>query len=77
MKHERERIETDPAAALEVATINADAKSDDGENLNDEYVIFENTGEEPRSICPGGPSKTRCHTATSSRRGSRLTRARR
>ncbi|MGM0718804.1 MAG: lamin tail domain-containing protein, partial [Halobacteriota archaeon] len=37
---------TDPAAALEVATINADAEGDDGENLNDEYVVFENTGDE-------------------------------
>ena len=37
---------TDPSAALEVAAINADAEGDDGENLNDEYVVFENAGDE-------------------------------
>ena len=42
-----ETASTDPTAALEVATINADAEGDDGENLNDEYVVFENTGDEP------------------------------
>lgn len=31
-------------AALEIATIHADAEGDESENLNDEYVIFENTG---------------------------------
>ncbi|MGQ3328232.1 lamin tail domain-containing protein [Halorubrum sp. FL23] len=31
---------------LAVATINADAAGDDGENLNDEYVVFENAGTE-------------------------------
>jgi len=30
---------------LAVATIHADAAGDDRENLNDEYVVFENTGE--------------------------------
>lgn len=43
--------ETDPAtdsttSSLAVATINADAEGRDGENLNDEYVVFENTGTE-------------------------------
>ena len=37
---------TDSAARLEVVTINADAEGDDGENLNDEYVAFENAGDE-------------------------------
>ena len=32
--------------ALAVATINADAEGDDRENLNDEYVVFENAGTE-------------------------------
>ncbi|GAA0551941.1 lamin tail domain-containing protein [Halorubrum ejinorense] len=44
---ENETTSADPAAALEVAAINADAEGDDGENLNDEYVVFENAGEEP------------------------------
>ena len=33
-------------AALAVAEINADAEGDDRENLNDEYVVFENTGDD-------------------------------
>jgi competence protein ComEC len=32
------------ATALDVVEINADADGDDAENLNDEYVVFENTG---------------------------------
>jgi len=44
---EDETTATDPAASLAVATINANAEGDDGENLNDEYVAFENTGDEP------------------------------
>ena len=44
---ENETTSTDPSAALEVTTINADAEGDDGENLNDEYVVFENAGDEP------------------------------
>jgi hypothetical protein len=32
---------------LVVAEINADAEGDDRENLNDEYVVFENTGDSP------------------------------
>ncbi|VTT85701.1 Competence-like protein [Halorubrum sp. DM2] len=43
---DNETTSTDPAAALEVEAINADAEGDDRENLNDEYVVFENTGEE-------------------------------
>jgi competence protein ComEC len=31
--------------ALKIIDINADAASDDRENLNDEYIIFENTGD--------------------------------
>ncbi|EMA64686.1 beta-lactamase [Halorubrum lipolyticum DSM 21995] len=42
-----ETTATDPGAALEVAAINADAEGDDRENLTDEYVVFENTGDEP------------------------------
>jgi competence protein ComEC len=44
---QNETTSTDPATALEVATINADAEGNDGENLTDEYIIFENTGDEP------------------------------
>jgi len=44
---ESEPTPTDSAAAVEVAAINADAAGDDGENLDDEYVAFENAGDEP------------------------------
>ncbi|WP_058364958.1 lamin tail domain-containing protein [Haloparvum sedimenti] len=43
---ETETTPTESGTALEVAAINADAEGDDRENLNDEYVVFENTGEE-------------------------------
>ncbi|WP_313692107.1 lamin tail domain-containing protein [Halorarum halobium] len=36
----------DRTPALGVAEVHADADGNDNENLNDEYVIFENTGEE-------------------------------
>ena len=36
--------------ALAVAEINADAEGNDNENLNDEYVVFENTGETPLDL---------------------------
>ena len=36
--------------ALAIATINADAAGRDGENLNDEYVVFENTGTETLAL---------------------------
>ncbi|MFC7043821.1 lamin tail domain-containing protein [Halonotius sp. GCM10025705] len=38
------------ATNFEIADINADAEGDDRENLNDEYVTFENTGEQPLDI---------------------------
>ncbi len=37
---------TDGGTALELVTIHADAEGDESENLNDEYVVFENTGTE-------------------------------
>ncbi|GAB7008709.1 lamin tail domain-containing protein [Halorubrum trueperi] len=42
-----ETTSTESGAALEVAAINADAAGDDRENLTDEYVVFENTGDGP------------------------------
>jgi len=36
---------TTAPSALAVATVHADAAGDDRENLNDEYVVFENTGD--------------------------------
>ena len=38
------------ASTLEVAAVHADAEGDDRENLNDEYVIFRNDGEEPLDL---------------------------
>jgi competence protein ComEC len=39
-----------PTGNLEIVEINADAEGDDGDNLNDEYVVFENTGDGPLDI---------------------------
>jgi len=44
---ETDTSSADPGAMLEVATVNADAEGDDRENLNDEYGVFENTGDDP------------------------------
>ena len=41
-----ETDETTAEAGLTVAEIHADAAGDDRDNLNDEYVVFENTGNE-------------------------------
>jgi micrococcal nuclease len=38
------------ASGLAIATINADAAGDDTENLNDEYLVFENRGEAPLDL---------------------------
>ncbi|MFD1588117.1 lamin tail domain-containing protein [Halorientalis brevis] len=35
-----------PSGALSIAEIHADASGDEYDNLNDEYVVFENTGEQ-------------------------------
>ncbi|WP_160135505.1 lamin tail domain-containing protein [Halococcus salsus] len=35
---------TDTGSALAVRTVHADAEGDESENLNDEYIVFENTG---------------------------------
>jgi len=42
-----ETTATGSGAALAVAAVNADAAGDDRENLTDEYVVFENAGDEP------------------------------
>jgi competence protein ComEC len=39
-----------PTGNLEIVEINADAEGDDGDNLNDEYVVFENTDDGPLDI---------------------------
>ena len=36
----------DPAAALAITEVHADADGNDHENLNDEYLVLENTGDE-------------------------------
>jgi len=50
---ENDTSATDPGATLEVVTVNADAEGDDRENLTDEYVIFENTGEDAIDLSGG------------------------
>ncbi|MFB6117969.1 lamin tail domain-containing protein [Halosegnis sp.] len=48
--------------ALAVATVHADAEGDDRDNLNDEYVTFENTGDAPLEL--GGWTVTDAAGAT-------------
>lgn len=38
------------AGELDVVEIHADADGDDRENLNDEYVVFQNVGDEPLDL---------------------------
>jgi competence protein ComEC len=42
--------DTDTGGELAIETINADAEGDDRENLNDEYVVFENAGDEALAL---------------------------
>jgi competence protein ComEC len=47
---EETTTEDGSATNIEIAEINADAEGDDRENLNDEYVTFENTGSQSLDI---------------------------
>jgi competence protein ComEC len=40
----------DSDVPLAITEINADAEGDDRENLNDEYLVFENTGDDPLEL---------------------------
>jgi competence protein ComEC len=42
--------DTDTGGELAIQTIHADAAGDDRENLNDEYIVFENTGDEALAL---------------------------
>ncbi|TKX69290.1 MBL fold metallo-hydrolase [Halorubrum sp. SP9] len=57
--------ETDSnTSALAVADINADAEGSDRENLNNEYVVFENTGSEPLDMSGWTVADDADHTYT-------------
>ncbi|MWG36729.1 lamin tail domain-containing protein [Halomarina oriensis] len=45
-----ETATADGAGELRLVTVNADAAGRDGENLNDEYVVFENAGDRPLDL---------------------------
>ena len=49
---------------LAVAEINADAEGDDRENLNDEYIVFENTGDDPLDVSGWTVADDAGHTYT-------------
>ncbi|MEZ3166296.1 lamin tail domain-containing protein [Halorubrum ejinorense] len=51
-------------ATLAVAEINADAEGDDRENLNDEYIVFENTGDDPLDVSGWTVADDAGHTYT-------------
>jgi micrococcal nuclease len=50
------------ASSLVVARIHADAEGDDHENLDDEYVVFENAGAEPLNLSGWRVSDEAGHT---------------
>ena len=49
---------------LAIATIHEDAAGDDRDNLNDEYIVFENTGDEPLDLSGWTVSDEVDHTYT-------------
>jgi competence protein ComEC len=52
------------SSSLAIAEINADAEGRDGENLNDEYVVFENTGSETLDLSGWTVADNADHTYT-------------
>ncbi|WP_436932433.1 lamin tail domain-containing protein [Halosimplex halobium] len=59
---ETETASADPALALEA--VHADAAGDDQENLNDEYVVFRNTGDETLNLSGWTVADAADHTYT-------------
>jgi len=55
---------TDDGVSLEIAEIHADAEGDESENLNDEYVVFENTGSSPLDLSAWELADAADHTYT-------------
>jgi micrococcal nuclease len=55
---------TDRASPLELVEIHADAEGNDNENLDDEYLVFENTGSEPLDVSGWTVSDAAGHTYT-------------
>lgn len=58
---------TDPErqqGTLSVATVHEDAAGNDNTNLNDEYIVFENTGDQPLELSNWSISDEAGHTYT-------------
>lgn len=55
---------TEESGALAVKTVHADAEGDDRTNLNDEYVVFENTGSQPLDLSGWTVADEADHTYT-------------
>ncbi|MFC6764892.1 lamin tail domain-containing protein [Natrinema soli] len=55
---------TDRAGALSIVTIHEDASGDDSNNLNDEYIVFENTGDQPLELDGWSVADEADHTYT-------------
>ncbi|WP_435067605.1 lamin tail domain-containing protein [Haloplanus sp. C73] len=56
--------QTPPEEALVVETVQADAPGDDRENLNEEYVVFRNTGSDPLDLSGWTVADAADHTYT-------------
>lgn len=55
---------TDQEGTLSIATIHEDAAGDDNDNLNDEYIVFENTGDQPLELTGWSVADDADHTYT-------------
>ncbi|WP_222913044.1 lamin tail domain-containing protein [Natrinema sp. SYSU A 869] len=55
---------TDQVGTLSIATIHEDASADENDNLNDEYIVFENTGDQPLELGGWSVADAADHTYT-------------
>jgi competence protein ComEC len=55
---------TEQAGALSIVTIHEDAAGDESDNLNDEYIVFENTGDQPLELDGWSVADEAGHTYT-------------
>ncbi|UHQ98797.1 lamin tail domain-containing protein (plasmid) [Natrinema zhouii] len=55
---------TDQEGTLSVVTIHEDASGNDNDNLNDEYLVFENTGDQPLELGGWSVADAADHTYT-------------
>ncbi|MDF9748262.1 lamin tail domain-containing protein [Natrinema salsiterrestre] len=55
---------TDQEGTISIATIHEEASGDERDNLNDEYIVFENTGDQPLDLTGWSVADAADHTYT-------------